>query len=234
MKAGLRSILARLPERDLWPLAALLFSAIAFFVFLQIGSEMMEGETRAFDKALIYALRVPDHPNIPIGPAWLESAAQDVTSLGSVVVLAFVTLAVAGYLALIARAQDALLLLVAVPGGLGFSTALKAFYDRPRPDLVPEAVAHLNASFPSGHAMLSAVTYLTLAAILARAQTSRKVKTYLYGLALLTTAMVGLSRVYLGLHWPSDVLAGWCVGAAWAILCRLAADYAPRFKTLRN
>jgi undecaprenyl-diphosphatase len=234
VKARLKAILARLPERDLWPLAALFLSAIAFFIFLKIGSEMMEGETRAFDKALIYALRVPGHPNRPIGPAWLELAAQDITSLGSVVVLAFVTLAVAGYLALIVRRQDALLLLAAVPGGLGFSSALKAFYDRPRPDLVPEAVAHLNASFPSGHAMLSAVTYLTLAAILARAQSGRNVKAYLYGLALLTTAMVGVSRVYLGLHWPSDVLAGWCVGAGWAILCRLVADYALRLKTPRN
>ena len=234
MKVRLRSLIARLPERDLVPVTALLIGAVAVFAFLKLGSEIMEGETHALDLALLQALREPGRPHDPIGPHWLEQAAQDMTSLGSVAVLSFVLIGAAGYLVMMRKWRDALVLGFAVPGGLLISNALKALYGRPRPDLVPEAVAHLNASYPSGHAMMSAVTYLTLAALLARTQSNPQVKAYFYGLALTTTILVGLTRIYLGLHWPSDVLGGWCVGAAWAIFCRLLADYGPRLAPSRR
>ena len=113
--------------------------------------------------------------------------------------------------------------IAAVVGGTLLSTALKMGFERPRPDLVPHGTRIYTASFPSGHAMLSAVTYLTLGALLARVQKRRRVKALLLGLAILITLLVGMSRVYLGVHWPSDVLAGWCVGAAWAALCWFVA-----------
>ena len=117
-----------------------------------------------------------------------------------------------------ARPQDPCraVLLVAVGGGVLLSTLLKIGFDRPRPDLVPHG-AVVYASFPSGHAMLSAVVYLTLGALLARVQPRRLLKLYLLGLAILLTVAVGISRVYLGVHWPTDVVAGWAsapLGAA--------------------
>ena len=108
------------------------------------------------------------------------------------------------------------------------STLLKIGFDRPRPDLVPHEAIVYTASFPSGHAMLAAVVYLTLGALLARVQPRRLLKLYLLGLAILLTVAVGASRVYLGVHWPTDVVAGWAVGAAWALLCWAAALWLQR------
>lgn len=81
------------------------------------------------------------------------------------------------------------------------------------------------SSFPSGHSKLSAVTYLTLGGLLARMHPQPWVKTYLLLLATLLTFLVGVSRVYPGVHWPTDVLAGWAAGAAWALLCWLFAGW---------
>ena len=221
---ALDTFLARLREHQLAPLVALLVAALALLGFLKLGSEMAECETQAFDLALLYALRRPGDPHDPIGPRWLERATEDLTSLGSVAVLSLVIGAAVGYLAISRKRRDAVALIFATSGGLLLSNGLKRIYDRPRPDLIPDAVAHLNASFPSGHAMLSAVTYFTLATLLARAQKDPRVTAYLYTVAFATTLLIGTTRVYLGLHWPSDVAAGWCVGAAWAILCRLVVD----------
>jgi undecaprenyl-diphosphatase len=134
-------------------------------------------------------------------------------------VLTIVTISVAGYLSLEGKRQEAALLIVAVVGGLLISSLLKAGFDRPRPDLVPHGSIVSSRSFPSGHSMLSAVTYLTIGAISARLREDRRVKIYILVMAVLTTMLVGISRVYLGVHWPTDVLAGWTIGAAWALLC---------------
>jgi undecaprenyl-diphosphatase len=155
----------------------------------------------------------------PIGPSWLALAARDITSLGGYTVLLLMTLSAIGFLLMVRKPGAALLLLVSIGGGMLLSSGLKELFDRPRPDLVPHAVQVYTLSFPSGHAMLSAVTYLTLGALLARVQPRRRVKAYLLGLGILLTALIGISRVYLGVHWPTDVLAGWCAGSAWAIAC---------------
>ncbi len=205
-------------------------AAVAFFAwaFIKIASEVIEGDTTTFDRTILLALREAQNPADPIGPSWLEEAARDITALGGHVILTIVTLATLAYLLMTRRRAAALLVLASIGGGLLVSTLLKLGFERPRPDLVPHGTRVYTASFPSGHAMLSAVTYLTLGALLARVQARRREKAYVLSLALLLTLLVGLSRIYLGVHWPTDVLAGWCVGAAWATLCWLVALWLQR------
>lgn len=213
----------RLGQREIGLLAIILLTAGLLLGFGLIAAEVMEGDTGTFDRTVLLALRNPADPSDPIGPAWVEEMARDITSLGSIAVLTLVTLAVIGFLALIRQRAAALLVLVAVGGGTLLSSLLKFGFARPRPELVPHAVQVYTASFPSGHAMLSAVTYLTLGALLTRVQSKRRVKTYLLTFAVILTLLIGLSRIYLGVHWPTDVLAGWCVGSAWAMFCWLVA-----------
>jgi undecaprenyl-diphosphatase len=177
----------------------------------------------AFDTEILLAFRKAGQPDNPIGPLWLEGAMRDITSLGSASVLVLITAAAIIYLLLIRRPAAALLMFVAVAGGQILSSTLKFDIDRPRPDLVSHLVDVASLSFPSGHAMLSAVTYLTLGSMAARFLPGRTTRIYVLSLAVLTTLLVGISRIYLGVHWPSDVLAGWCAGFAWAMLCWLAA-----------
>lgn len=181
------------------------------------------GSTAALDRALLLGLRAPGDPTDPLGPAFVEEAMRDVTALGGHVVLTLVTLAVAFYLLLAGKRGAALLVIVAVGGGMLLSTGLKLVVDRARPDLVPHGQHVYTASFPSGHAMISASTYLTLGLLVARLSQRRRAKAFAVGMAVLVTLGVGVSRVYLGVHWPSDVLAGWTAGGAWAALVWVVA-----------
>lgn len=223
--AGLWHRLARV---ELWLLFTVLLGAGGLLVFGSLAEEILEGDALAFDRAIMLALRSPADLSDPIGPRWFEEVARDITALGSHVVLAMVTLAVFGFLLMVRKRGAALLLAVSIGGGTLLSTLLKDIFGRPRPDLVPHAVEVYSASFPSGHAMLSAVTYLTLGALLVRVQAHRREKAYILGVAVVVTLLVGSSRVYLGVHWPSDVLAGWCVGSVWAMLCWFAALWLQR------
>jgi undecaprenyl-diphosphatase len=140
-------------------------------------------------------------------------------------VLGLLTVATLGYLWLMGMRRAALYLLLAIGGGLLLSLALKAGFQRPRPDLVSHGSMVYTASFPSGHSMLSAIVYLTGGAMLALEHERRAVRIYIIGCAVAATVLVGTSRVYLGVHWPTDVLAGWAGGAAWAALCWLIAHW---------
>ncbi|WP_238296307.1 phosphatase PAP2 family protein, partial [Methylobacterium soli] len=191
--------------------------------FFYLADEVGEGSTAALDRKILLALRNPADLSDPIGPRWLEETMRDITGLGSVFTIVFVTAAVAVYLALANKRRIALFVVAAVGGGELVSTVLKLFYHRPRPDLVPHGMEVFTASFPSGHAMMSAIAYLTLATLIARIDPHRRVKALVLFLGVFVTLCVGVSRVYLGVHWPSDVLAGWCVGAAWAALCWFVA-----------
>jgi undecaprenyl-diphosphatase len=217
--------LRQLPHVEFTVLAALYVAAAALFGFGALVDAVGEGETHKFDTAVLLAFRSPaDHGN-PIGPAWLQVAVRDLTSLGSTAVLTFITVAAIGYLLIDEKRHAALLVLAAIGGGAALSSLLKLGFERPRPELVSRLVEETTYSFPSGHAMLSAVTYLTLGALLARVHARRRLKAYLLGVALTVTLVVGVSRVYLGVHWPTDVLAGWCAGAAWAMLCWVVAAW---------
>ena len=207
---------------------ALLWMAVLFggaWSFVELADEVMEGETRSFDEAVLLALRNPADRTDPLGPSWVEEMGRDFTALGSMAVLTLITIGALGYLLLSRRSRIALFTLVAVSGGMLLSTLLKMGFDRPRPDLVPHESIVYTASFPSGHSMMSAVTYLTLAALLNSVQPSQRLKAYLLIVAIVMTVLIGVSRVYLGVHWPTDVLAGWAAGAAWAALCWLVAHY---------
>lgn len=206
-------------------LGALIVVAGGLLAFLALVRFAGGKAPHAIDRDILLWLRMPGDTADPIGPRWVEEAVRDFTSLGSFSVLVFVVLAVLLYFAVARRGGDALFVLAAVIGGQVLSTLLKAFIDRPRPDVVPHVAEVFTLSFPSGHAMLSAVTYLTLGSMLARAMPGRALKVYVMGVAVALTVLVGLSRLYLGVHWPSDVLAGWCAGAAWAMLCWLAARW---------
>lgn len=198
--------------------------AAAGFVFVRLASEVGEGETRRFDERILLALRQPGDTAQPLGPAWLHSAMVDITALGGATVLTLLCVAAIGFLLAAGRPKRALFLAVATGGAGLLNFWLKLEYARPRPELVAHLVDVTSTSFPSGHAMNSAATYLTLGVLMARAARTRRVKLYLFGIAALLTLMIGASRVYLGVHYPTDVLAGWTVGAAWAGLCWLVAE----------
>ncbi len=221
-------------RRELGATCALLIIALGGMGFLSIAEEVREGETRALDLAVLEALRVDGQPDILIGPDWLHIAATDITALGSVAVLALLILFAFALLASLRRWNEGVLLVAGAGGGLIISQALKRVFERERPDLAYRAVEAVNASFPSGHAMLSAVVFLTLGVLAARFADRRRVKVLAMVAAVLISLLVGLSRVYLGVHWASDVLAGWCVGAAWAMLCWLAAVFVQRRFTRRS
>jgi undecaprenyl-diphosphatase len=195
--------------------------AVLLFAFVQVADEMREGEMQAFDERVLLAFRTAGDPADPVGPHWFEEMVRDFTALGSTGVLTIVTLSVAGWLVVMGKGRTAAFVLVAVAGGVIASSLLKLGFARPRPDLVPHGMMVFTNSFPSGHAMMSAVVYLTLGDLLARAQRSVALKVYILSLAVFLTVLVGLSRIYLGVHWPSDVLAGWAVGACWALFCWL-------------
>lgn len=212
-------------KMELTVLAAGLIVAGGLWGFWELTEVARDSAAHAFDTDILLAFREAGRPDNPIGPPWFEEAVRDVTSLGSMAVLVLVTTTAIIYLLLIRKSLEALFVLVAVGGGQILSSLLKLGIDRPRPDLVSHLVDVQTLSFPSGHAMLSAVTYLTLGSLLARIVPGRATKIYVLCVAVLITLMVGASRVYLGVHWPSDVLAGWCAGFAWAMLCWLAARW---------
>lgn len=191
--------------------------------FLLLASLVVTGRAHDFDERILLLFRVPGDPADPVGPFWMESAVRDVTALGGYLILVAITLIVAGYLLMRGKRLSAVLVLAAVFGGMIWSNLLKLLFDRPRPDVVAHLTDVHSLSFPSGHAMLSAATYLTLGALLARTERSPAVRAYVVSVAVATAVLIGLSRLYLGVHYPTDVLAGWCAGAAWATVCWLAA-----------
>lgn len=218
--------IARLGGKIEFPiLAACIIVAGGFYGFLEMSEVARAATPHGFDTAILLAFRVAGDPSTPIGPPQLHEAVRDITALGSFSVLVFISLSVIVYLVIARQAAAALFVAGSVVGGQVLSSLLKLGMDRPRPELVPHLTEVFTLSFPSGHAMLSAVTYLTLGALLAQVSPGRAMKIFALTVAVLVTVLVGASRVYLGVHWPSDVLAGWCAGAAWAMLCWLVAQW---------
>ena len=199
---------------------AILFGA---FGFIALACAVRAGMTKQFDERLVLAARDPADPERILGPVALEEVARDLTALGGVVALCLVTAAVSGYLLICHKFHALALLLSATLGGLLLSTVLKESSHRARPAIVPHKSQVMTSSFPSGHSLNSAVVYLTLGSMLGGLSQQRRLKLYFFGVALLLTLLIGVSRVYMGVHFPSDVMAGWFAGLAWALSCSLAA-----------
>jgi undecaprenyl-diphosphatase len=219
----------QLARAEIALVAAVLIGAVLLLGFGLLADAVVEGGTAEFDRAMLLALRTSGDLADPIGPAWLEEAARDLTALGSTAVLGILVLASASYLFFAGKSHAGLLMFAAVIGGVALSNVLKAGFARPRPEIVPHLARVFTLSFPSSHAALSAAVYLTLGVLLARTVAeTRQTKLYVVTVAVLLTLTVGVSRVYLGLHYPTDVIAGWCVGAAWAMICWSVALYLQR------
>ena len=228
MRRSLTRMMEWLGGHELVVLLGLLVVVAGTWGFIVLAGEVLEGTTQRFDERLIRALRRPADPAVPIGPAWMVEASRDITALGSVTLIVLVTTAVVGFLWLDHKFSAMGFVLVATASGFALSSALKALFRRPRPDVVPHLMRVYSSSFPSGHSIISAVVYLTLGALLSRVFRQRRFKFYILAVAVLMTGLVGASRVYLGVHYPTDVLAGWTAGLVWATLCWLAGRYLQR------
>lgn len=210
-------------------LIVLVLTAGALWAFLNIADEMAEGETRSLDSRIILALREPGDLNNPIGSKNVEEAVRDVTALGGTTLVVLVTVVSVFAFLFHRKPRHALVMAGAVLAAWASSDATKALYGRPRPDLVPHEAYVYSASFPSGHSTMSTAAFLTLAMLIASLEPRRRSKALAYGVAATVVVGVGFSRVYLGVHWPTDVLAGWCLGAMWALVgwVALRAMHAP-------
>lgn len=222
-----------LVRREFKLLVSLLGILAAVWGFLLLANAVRGGTIQEIDEAILLSLRQPGRVELPRGPAWLHEVMRDITSLGGGTVITLTTLSVVGFLMLNRKYRSLVLLLIATVGGVLLEVGLKSLVGRGRPTVVPHLMTAYSLSFPSGHSMMSVVVYLTLAAILAPLLKSRPARIYVVGMALFVSMLIGVSRVYLGVHYPSDVLGGWLLGLAWATLCWMAESYLLRVRAER-
>jgi undecaprenyl-diphosphatase len=213
---GISSLARRFELKTLLTAAVVAVGAIGLAI---LAGSVIEGRTLAFDEWLLRWLREPGDTKNPIGPGWFEEMVRDVSALGSTFVLTFAVAVVAVYLWIVKAPQKAAFLVVAVSAGALLNRVLKLVFARPRPDIVGHETLVSGESFPSGHTTNSAIVYLMLGMMLARVEASFPAKLFMFLVCVVLTVMIGLSRVYLGVHWPTDVLAGWALGAIWVLLC---------------
>ncbi|MAA95918.1 MULTISPECIES: phosphatase PAP2 family protein [unclassified Arsukibacterium] len=213
-------------EKSFWLLLALV--TMSLWLFMIIATEVVAGGSFKLDETILLLMRDANNLEDTIGPPWLKQVGQDITALGGNAVLTLASIWVIIFLLLTNKAKLALVVLLATGGALLGSLLLKSGFDRPRPDLVTHATLVYTSSFPSGHSMLAASAYLTMGALLAQSQPRRRVKALIIISSVFLTLLIGVSRVYLGVHWPTDVVAGWAAGSVWAVACSYLARHTTR------
>jgi undecaprenyl-diphosphatase len=198
-------------------MATLVAIGVLALVFLRIGNEVSEGETARIDRAILLAFR--NSPSDPVGSPAFQAAVMHISALGSGAVAALVVVIATLFCALAGRWRYAILMIACTAGAAICMTLLKDRYDRPRPTVVTQLEPPGGLSFPSGHSMISAALYVTLGVLIARALPTRRLRVFAVATGAFLTMIIGLSRLYLGVHYPTDVLAGWTAGGAWALFC---------------
>lgn len=189
------------------------FAMLALSGFAALAGEMRESETARWDMAALH-LAQQWRAAHPMGLAVM----RELSSLGSTPVMTLFTVLAAGYLCTVGRPARAVAVSLAMISAALAVTALKMGFGRARPDPIFAALVQDGLSFPSGHTSMSAVFYLTAGVLLAQRQEGLRVRAFLIGIAAFMTVLIGVTRVMLGVHWASDVLAGWAFGAGWAAL----------------
>lgn len=226
--------LFRFARLEMGAVAVLLAGTLGLALFVTIAEGIVGGQQQRVDWAVLRWLRPnPALPSEPNGPWWLTEAAMDITALGGIAVLVIFAAMAVGFLLIRGKKLSALLTVVGLAGGVCLSEGLKAVFDRPRPPSEYQLVETLNASFPSGHALMATVFYLSVGVMLTRAFPMRQMRAYALFWAVVLVLLIGLTRIYLGAHWASDVIAGWGIGAFWAMLLWLFAYAIERRQKVR-
>ena len=177
------------------------------------------GWLRSVDESVLLAARSADDPSEPVGPVWVGEFARDLTALGGYTLLILISVSVWVFLRLERSRNEASWFAATAGVGYLLNFTLKHVVARPRPDLVTHLSLVDSPSYPSGHAMMTTVIFLAIGLLFREAVSRQAVKTLAIALPLTVAASVGLTRVYLGVHYPSDVFAGFCCGLAWTSGC---------------
>lgn len=198
---------------------------LCVWAFVAIASEAGEPEHRPLEERILRSFRSAEDPHRLVGPAWVEEVTRDCSALGGMAITVLLLTLITGYLVLDGKLGLAALLICATGSGAVVGASLKHFFARPRPTVVPLLDRVSDWSFPSGHSFNSAVVYITLGIVLAEATARKAGKVYCIGAGFLVSGLIGVSRVMLGVHYPTDVLGGWAAGTGWAAVALMTYGF---------